>query len=107
MSEPYAIVQANGHQLKLAVGQSVTIDRQAAEPGAQVVFDQVLLMRNGESVQVGRPHVAGAQVVCTVRGHRRGKKLTVFKFRRRENYHRTIGHRSDLTDLVVTAIHGG
>ena len=104
MSDQYAIVQAGGHQLKLAVGQSVTLDRQAADPGAEIVFDQVLLLRDGEALQVGRPQVAGAKVVCTVRHHRRGPKLTVGKFRRRENYHRTIGHRSDLTDIVVKAI---
>lgn len=104
MSSQYAIVQAGGHQLKLAVGQSVTIDRQATDPGAEMVFDQVLLVRNGEQLQVGRPLVAGAQVVCTVRQHRRGKKITVGKFRRRENYHRTIGHRSDLTDILVKDI---
>ena len=105
MDTQYAIVQAGGHQLKLAVGQSVTIDRQAAEPGAEIVFDQVLLLREGDAVHVGRPRVEGARVICAVRNHRRGKKITVGKFRRRENYHRTIGHRSDLTDLTVTAIH--
>ena len=104
MSDQYAIVHAGGHQLKLAVGQSVTVDRRAEAPGADVVFDQVLLVRNGDAVHIGRPQVAGAQVVCTIRGHRRGPKITVGKFRRRENYHRTIGHRSDLTDVVVKEI---
>ena len=104
MSEPYAIVQAGGHQLKLSVGQSVTIDRRPEAPGSEVVFDQVLLVRHDEAVQVGRPRVAGVQVVCAIQQHRRGRKLTVFKFRRRENYHRTIGHRSDLTDLTVKEI---
>lgn len=106
MSEPYAVVQVNGHQLKLSVGQSVTIDRQPLEPGAELTFDRVLLLRQGERLDVGRPTVAGAKVVCVVKGHRRGKKLTVMKFRRRESYHRTIGHRSDLTDLVVKDITG-
>lgn len=104
MSAEYAIVQAGGHQLKLAVGQSVTIDRQPLDVGQELVLDQVLLVRKGEALHVGRPRVSGAKVVCTIRAHRRGPKLTVMKFRRRENYHRTIGHRSDLTDLVVTAI---
>ena len=104
MSDEYAIVQAGGHQLKLSVGQSVTIDRRPESPGTNVVFDQVLLVRQGEALHAGRPRVADAHVVCAVTQHRRGGKITVFKFRRRENYHRTIGHRSDLTDLTVKAI---
>lgn len=107
MSDQYAIVQAGGRQLKLAVGQTVTVDRQAAEPGAELSFDQVLVARDGAQVRVGRPWIDGARVVCAVRGHRRGKKLTIVKFRRREGYHRTIGHRSDLTDLVVKEIRTG
>jgi len=81
------------------------MDRQPQPVGQEVVFDRVLLARSGERVAVGRPWVDGAKVICHVRAHRRGEKLTVFKFRRREKYRRTIGHRSELTDLVVTAIH--
>ena len=73
MDAQYAIVQAGGHQLKLAVGQTVTIDRQAQGVGADLVFDQVLLVRQGETLQVGRPLVSGATVVCKISGHRRGK----------------------------------
>ena len=104
MENDYAIVQAGGSQLKLSVGQSITIDRQSQALGEEVTFEKVLCVRQGDQWQVGRPWIAGAKVVCQVRAHRRGPKLTIYKFRRRENYRRTIGHRSDLTDVVVKEI---
>jgi large subunit ribosomal protein L21 len=104
MKDQYAIVQAAGHQFKLTVGQALTTDRQHIDVGQDVAFDQVLFVREGDKVEVGRPMVKGAQVICQVQQHRRGKKITVFKFKRRQNYRRTQGHRSELTDLIVKEI---
>jgi large subunit ribosomal protein L21 len=101
----YAIVKCGGHQVKMAPGTVVTIDRIVADAGGQVDFDQVLLVEkdNGE-VLAGAPFVAGAKVVGVVDNQVRGPKIRVFKKKRRKGMRRTIGHRSDLTRIRVTEI---
>jgi large subunit ribosomal protein L21 len=86
------------------VDQSLRVDRLDANVGDEVVLDQVLLLSDGELIQVGRPLVAGAQVKAKVLGHDRAKKILVFKKKRRQGYHKAQGHRQDFTALKITAI---
>lgn len=101
----YAILQCGGHQVKVAPGSTVTVDRVEAEAGSQVNFEQVLLVGkdNGELV-AGSPYVAGARVVAVVDGQMRGPKVRVFMKKRRKGMRRTHGHRTDLTRVRVTEI---
>ena len=100
----YAIVQNGGHQVKVEPGTTVTIDRTDAETGAEVTFDQVLLVSGDGDVRTGTPYVAGAKVVGVVEAHPRGPKVRVFKSKRRKQERRTHGFRADLTRVRITSI---
>jgi large subunit ribosomal protein L21 len=102
----FAIFDAGGRQEKAAPGDVVTVDRLEAEPGAEVTFDRVLLVETSDgSVKAGTPYVAGATVKAVVEAQTQGKKIRVFKMKRRKQYRRTRGHRSQLTKVRVTDIH--
>ncbi|MBI3319630.1 MAG: 50S ribosomal protein L21 [Candidatus Omnitrophica bacterium] len=100
----YAIVEAGGQQWRVEPGSQLVVNRLEGAVGNQHVIDRVLLTSDGETVQVGRPYLTGAQVLCEVLEHRKGEKVVSYKFRRRENYRRTRGHRQLLTKLLVKDI---
>jgi large subunit ribosomal protein L21 len=100
----YAVLQTGGKQYRVEAGDLLEIELVAAEPGQPYVFDQVLLVNNEGKVSVGSPTVAGAKVVADVVEHIRGEKKIAFKFRRRKGYHRTVGHRQELTVVKVKEI---
>jgi large subunit ribosomal protein L21 len=101
----FAIVEAGGRQEKVTPGALVTIDRIEAEPGSSVTFDKVLLVEtDAGEVKAGTPYVAGASVTGVVEAQGRGKKIRVFKMKRRKHYRRTQGHRTDETRVRITDI---
>jgi large subunit ribosomal protein L21 len=100
----YAIVQNGGHQVKVEAGTVVTVDRMENATGAEVTFDQVLLVSNDGDVKAGTPYVAGAKVLGVVEDHTRGPKIRVFKSKRRKQERRTHGFRADQTRVRITAI---
>jgi large subunit ribosomal protein L21 len=100
----YVIVEVGGRQWRVEAGQQVTVNRLSAAAGGQHVVERVLLASDGKSVRVGQPYVAGARVLCEVLGHAQGPKTVTYKFRRRENYRRTRGHRQGFTTLLVKDI---
>jgi large subunit ribosomal protein L21 len=76
----YAIVQAGGRQVKVMPGEFIQVDGTAGEPGAELTFDQVLLVeKDGGEVVAGAPFVANARIVAVVEGETRGPKIRVFK----------------------------
>lgn len=103
----YAIIELGGRQWRVSPGIRLDVNRLTGEAGSAHVVDQVLLAFTGEQVQIGRPYVEGARVVCEVVDHRRGPKVISYKFRRRENWRKTRGHRQDLTRLLVKEISVG
>ncbi len=100
----YAIIEASGRQLKVTPGEKIEVNRLAVEPGQTVIFDRVLLVHDGSNVKVGQPTVPNAVVVADVLENKRGPKVIAFKFRRREGYHRKVGHRQGLTVLQIKEI---
>jgi large subunit ribosomal protein L21 len=101
----YAIVQCGGHQVKMIPGETLVVDAIGGEKGAEVNFDQVLLVENdGGELMAGAPYVAGARVVAVVDGAARGPKIRVFKKKRRKGMRRTKGHRSTYTRVTVKEI---
>ncbi len=102
----YAVIRTGGKQYKVAPGERLKVEQMPADVGAEVVLDQVLMIGEGSSVRLGQPIVAGAAVKATVVAHGRGDKLTIFKMRRRKNYHRTQGHRQGYTELKIESIVG-
>lgn len=100
----YAVVQTGSKQYRVSQGDTLEIERLESEAGKEVTFDHVLLVSDGNKVQIGTPTVKGATVTAEVVAHKRGPKLIAFKMRSTEGYHRKVGHRQELTVVKVKAI---
>jgi large subunit ribosomal protein L21 len=100
----YAIVNINGVQTRVEPDTVIQVPRLAGEPGAQLTFEQVLLVADGDSLAVGQPYVKGASLTVEVVDHFRGPKVWIFKYKRRQDYRKRRGHRDELTRLRVTGI---
>ncbi len=101
----YAIVQCGGHQVKMSPGATLVVDKVDGEKGAEVSFDQVLMVeKDGGELMAGAPFLSGARVVAVVDGVARGPKIRVFKKKRRKGMRRTKGHRSTYTRVTVKDI---
>lgn len=99
----YAIIETGGKQLKVEEGQSIYVEKLAAETGDTVTFDKVLIV-GGDEVKVGAPTVEGASVTGKVVEQGRDKKIIVFKFKKRKNYRRKQGHRQPFTKVTIEKI---
>jgi len=100
----FAIVQCKGLQYRVAPDEKVAIPRTEAEVGSTLVLDQVLLVRDGETLKIGTPTVEGAKVEAEIVRHARAPKIIVGKFKRRKGYRRRKGHRQDYTEILVRSI---
>jgi len=100
----YAIVKTGGHQYKVAPGDTIEVEKLDAEPGSDVELGEVLMVSNGDGVQVGSPFVSGAKVLARVVSQGRGEKLIVFKYKPKKRYRRKTGHRQSLTRISITEI---
>ena len=102
----FAVIKTGGKQYRVAANDVITIATVQAEPGGEVVFDEVLLVGSDSGTEVGTPHVAGASVAGELVAHTRGEKVIAFKKRRRQNSRRKRGYRDELTVVRITAIGG-
>jgi len=93
----YAVVETGSKQYRVSAGDRLEIERLEIEAGQPVTFERVLLVSNDGKLSVGSPTVANATVVGDVVEHIRGEKKIAFKMKRRKGYHKTIGHRQELT----------
>jgi len=100
----YAVIETGGKQYRVAPGQTLKVERLPAEAGAEIAFDKVLLVADGENVRVGTPYLEGGRVTARVKAQGRHRKITVIKFKRRKNYKRTKGHRQHYTEVEITGI---
>jgi large subunit ribosomal protein L21 len=103
----YAIVRSGGHQHKVAVGDTLTVDRVQAAPGDAVTLPAVLLVDDGGTVTTDATALAAASVTAEVVEEIKGPKITIHLFKNKTGYHRRQGHRSRLTTLRVTGIETG
>ncbi len=101
----YAVLETGSKQYRVAAGDTIEIERLEVEAGSAHTFDRVLLVNKDGKVSVGAPTLAGATVAADVVSHIRGDKKLTFKMKRRKGYHKTIGHRQELTVVKITAIH--
>ena len=99
-----AVVVTGGKQYRVSPGQRVVVGRLAAEPGAEVTLDKVLMHADGDSFQVGNPTIEGLGVTVKVVGHSRGPKVLAFRYKSKKNVRVRKGTRADLTTIEVTAI---
>lgn len=100
----YAIIRDGGKQYRVEPGQTLAVERKTLTPGAELRFDQVLLVRDNGRVLVGSPLVEGAAVVAQVKSEKKAPKIIAFKFIRREGHHRKKGHRQRYTLVTVKDI---
>ena len=100
----YAVLETGSKQYRVVAGDTLEIERLAVEAGKSVTFDRVLLVNKDGKVSVGAPTVTGATVVADVVKHIRGEKKLTFKMKRRKGYHKSIGHRQELTIVKVKEI---
>lgn len=100
----YAVINTGGKQYKLAQGDVCRIEKLDAEEGASVELDKVLMVADGDSINIGTPYVEGGKVTAVVKAHGRGKKVEIMKFRRRKHHQKKTGHRQYYTEIEVTGI---
>ena len=102
----YAVIKTGGKQYRVAPGDTLRVESLTAEVGSDFVFDEVLMIADGERSTVGAPRVAGGQVRAEVAAHGRGDKIRIIKHRRRKHYHKEQGHRQNYTAVRITEIIG-
>lgn len=99
----YAVIKTGGKQVRVIEGQEIYVEKLDVEAGQTYEFTEVLAL-GGDKPVIGQPLVKGAKVVAEVVKQGRGKKIIVFKYKRRKNYHKKQGHRQSYTKLVVKQI---
>lgn len=101
----YAIIESGGKQYRVSEGDVIRVEKLAAEPGATVAFDRVLMIGGEDGqVRIGQPLLDGASAVGKVLAQARGPKIRVFKYKNKVNYRRRKGHRQPYTKVQIEAI---
>lgn len=103
----YAVIATGGKQYRVSEGAVLRVEKLDAEEGANIEFDRVLLVGDGDAVSVGKPYLEGGKVQAVVMSQGKGRKVEIIKFRRRQNYRRTKGHRQNFTQVKITGIVAG
>lgn len=100
----YAIIKTGGKQYKVAVGDTLDVEKLDVATGDTATFAEVLFYSKDSDVRIGDPILEGAKVSGTVVDQHRRKKVIAFKYKRRQGYHRTVGSRRQLTRVKIDAI---
>jgi large subunit ribosomal protein L21 len=100
----YAVIKTGGKQYRVEQGDVLRIEKLEVGTGENVDFDEVLLVADGDKVNVGQPLIAGAKVTAEVLSQGRHDKIRIIKFRRRKHYRRQAGHRQWFTEVKITGI---
>ena len=103
----YAIVEIGSKQYKMVPGETVTIDNLPARKKREIDFKNVLLVADNKKVSIGRPLLKGAKVSGLITFQNKGRKIKVYRYKKREDFHRTIGHRQLLTRVLIKEIETG
>ena len=100
----FAVFQSGGKQHRVSEGDVVKVELVDGEPGAEVIFDRVLMVTDGDDVNVGAPYVNEGKVTAEVLRIDRAKKVRIIKFKRRKDYLKRQGHRQWFTEVKITGI---
>lgn len=100
----YAVIKSGGKQYRVVEGQTLKLEKIDAEIGADINFEEVLMIANGDKVQVGLPFVKGSKVAASIVSHGRREKIHIIKFRRRKHHQKSMGHRQYFTEVKITKI---
>lgn len=102
----YAVIETGGKQYRVQEGDTIFIEKVAGNEGEDYSFDKVLLISNDEDIKVGKPYVEGVSVNGTILEQGKGKKIVVFKFKRKKDYRKKQGHRQPYTKVKIEKIIG-
>ena len=100
----YAIVKSGGKQYRVAVGDHIEVEKLPNTVGDKVTLENVLMVEQDGDIKTGSPLISGAQVIATVVGEGKGKKVTHFDYRSKHRRRKTIGHRQQFTRLQIAEI---
>ena len=100
----FAVFVSGGKQHRVSEGDLVDLEKLDGDVGSEIVFDQVMMVSDGDNVNVGQPFVSGGKVTGEVVAQERAKKVNVLKFKRRKDYMRRQGHRQYQTRVRITGI---
>ena len=100
----YAVIATGGKQYKVTQGETLRVEKLEGEEGSTVKLDNVLMVADGDKVEVGSPTLDKASVTAKITAHGRGDKIEIIKFRRRKHSRRQMGHRQSYTEIEVTEI---
>jgi len=100
----YAIINSGGKQFRVEEGETLRLEKLEAQPGDTIELDQVLFVKTEDGVKVGSPLVENAKVTATILAEGKGRKVIVFKKKRRKQYRRKAGHRQLYTEVLVDSI---
>lgn len=100
----YAVIVSGGKQYRVSEGQTLKLEKIEAETGASIDFEKVLLVADGDNVNIGQPVVAGAKVSAEIVAQGRHKKVKIMKFKRRKHHMKQMGHRQWFTEVKITGI---
>jgi large subunit ribosomal protein L21 len=100
----YAVIQTGGKQYRVAQGDDLFLEKLAGQAGDSVVFDRVLMISDGENVQVGKPYLDNTKVIGRLKRQDKHKKVLVFKYKRRKGFRKTRGHRQPFSLVNIEGI---
>jgi len=100
----FAVIESGGKQHRVGEGEILKLEKLGVAPGENVVFDKVLMVADGDNVNVGTPYVSGGKVTAEVLSEGRHKKVRIIKFKRRKDYLKRQGHRQWFTEVKITGI---
>ena len=100
----YAVIATGGKQYKVTQGETLRVEKLEGEEGSTIKLDNVLMVADGDKIEVGSPTLDKATVTAKITAHGRGDKVEIIKFRRRKHSRRQMGHRQSYTEIEVTEI---
>ena len=100
----FAVIETGGKQYRVSAGEKIKVEKLAAAAGGSFVFDKVLMVADGDAVEIGTPYVSGAKVEAKVVREGRGEKKIVFRYHAKTRYRRKKGHRQSFTEVEIVKI---
>lgn len=100
----YAVIRTGGKQYRVSQGDVLRVEKLPGDVGQEIELDDVLMLADGEKISLDAGDLKGKTVKARIVSHGRGPKIRVFKFKRRKGFEKTIGHRQDYTELLISSI---
>jgi len=100
----FAVIETGGKQYRVSAGEKIKVEKLAAAAGGSFVFDKVLMVADGDAVEIGTPYVPGAKVEAKAVREGRGEKKIIFKYHSKTRYRRKKGHRQPFTEVEIVKV---